>query len=176
MRDVTVRSGRESGNERTEHANNDVASVPIRAIDLGGVALAVPFGPRIYTSGTYGEMWQWIGNGKSLISLVVAVRPGAQESIDGVRHRLLAESDRIGAPLRRPSDGERPRPELVDVPGAVAAFKVPVDGIREGVQLHNAVLVASDSAVTYLVHAAVTDTGAGRRLASSVLSSLQLLG
>lgn len=159
----------------TGHANEDVASAPMR-VDLGSVALAAPRGPRTYTRGTYGEMWQWIGNGSSLISLVVAVRPGAQESVDGVRHRLLAETDRIGASLQRPADGEPPRPELVVVPGAAAAFKVPVDGSREGVRLHNAVLVASDSSATYLVHASVPDTVTGRRLASSLLSSLQLLG
>lgn len=159
----------------TGHANDEVASVPIRAVGLGGVALAAPLGSPTYTRGTYGEMWQWIGNGNSLISLVVAARPGAQESAGGVRYRLLAETDRISVPLRRPADGERPRPELVDVPGAVAAFKMPVDGIREGVRLHNGVLVASDGAVTYLVHAAVTDTETGRRLASSLLSSLQFL-
>lgn len=160
----------------TGHANDDVASVPMRLVDLGGVTLAAPLGPPSYTRGTYGEMWQWIGSGDSLISLVVAVRPSAQESVDGIQHRLLAEADRIGAPLRHAADGERPRPELVDVPGAVASFKVAVDGIREGVQLHNAVLVATDSVVTYLVHVAVTDSATGHRLASSVLSSLQLLG
>lgn len=175
MRDATGRSWRESGAVTTGHAD-DAASVSTRAVDLGDVALVAPLGPPTYTRGTYGEMWQWIGNGNSLISLVVAVRPDAWDSVAGVRHRLLAETHRIGAPLRHPADGERPRPEWVDVPGAVAAFKMPVDGIREGVQLHNAVLAASGSAATYLVHVAVTDTETGRRLASSLLSSLQLLG
>ena len=175
MTDSTVRSWEEPGNAATRHPEY-VASVPMESVDLGGVSLTAPLGSITYTKGTYGEMWQWIGKGNSLISLVVAVRPGAQESVDGVRHRLLAESDRVSAPTQSPSDRERLRPESVDVPGAIAAFKVQVDGTREGLQLHNAVLVASDSVATCLVHAAVTDTEDGRRLASSLLSSLQLLG
>ena len=176
MRDLTSRSWWDPKNLTTGHANDDVGSMPIGTVDLGGAALAAPLGSPAYTRGTYGEMWQWIGDGGRLISLVVAVRPSVQESAEGARSRLLAETDRIGVPLRDAADGRWPTPEWVDVPGAVAAFKGAVDGTREGVRLHNAVLAATDSVVTYLVHVAVTDTEAGRRLASSLLSSLRLLG
>lgn len=160
----------------TGHANGVDSSATMRSVDLGGIALEAPLGPSTHTVGTYGEMWQWIGDGNRLISLIVAVRPGEQESVGGLRNRLLAETDRVRAHLRHTARGERLRPEVVDVRGAFAAFNVSVDGIREGVKLHNALLVATDRVDTYLVHVAVPDTGTGRRLASSLLSSLRLLG
>lgn len=161
---------------RAGHLDGVDSAVTTRSVDLGGIALEAPLGPSTHTVGTYGEMWQWIGDGDRLISLIVAIRLGEQESVGGLRNRLLAEADRVRAHLRHTAGGERLRPEVVHVRGAFAAFNLSVDGIREGVKLHNALLVATDRVDTYLVHVAVPDTGPGRRLASSLLSSPRLLG
>ncbi|GGU21677.1 hypothetical protein GCM10007979_20390 [Nocardioides albus] len=121
-------------------------------------------------------MWQWIGDGNSLVSLIVAVRPGEQESVGGLRNRLLAEVDRVRARLRPTAAGELIRPEMVGVRGAFAAFSMSVGGTREGLELHNDLLIATDRVDMYLVHAAVPGTATGRRLASSLLSSVRLFG
>lgn len=160
----------------TGHANGVDSSATMRSVDLRGIALEAPLGPSTHTVGTYGEMWQWIGDGAKLISLVVAVRPSERESVDGLRNRLLAEVERVGSSLRLASDREQLRPEAIDVNGAFAAFSMSVDGIHEGIKLHNVMLVATGGASTFLAHVAVPDTGTARQVASSILSSLRLLG
>lgn len=157
-------------------AGSESSSVTMKTFDLGRFALEAPLGPPVRTVGTHGEMWQWIGDGAKLISLVVAVRPSERESVDGLRNRLLAEVERVGSSLRLASDREQLRPEAIDVNGAFAAFSMSVDGIHEGIKLHNVMLVATGGASTFLAHVAVPDTGTARQVASSILSSLRLLG
>lgn len=145
--------------------------------DLGSVVIDAPCEMPTYTRGTYGEMWQWIGNGDVLLSLIVATRPDdAAASAEGTRHRLLAEVDRIRGSLDPDPDAGWPRAEAAYVPGASASFLAHVDGLRDGVTVNNTVLVAADSHGTHLLHVAVTNTESGRRLASATASSLRLTG
>lgn len=160
----------------TGHAAGEVSSLTTRLVDLGRMALEAPAWLPTHTVGTHGEMWQWIGDGNNLVSLIVAVRPGEQESVGGLRNRLFAEVDRVRARLRPTAGGKLIRPEMVDVGGAFAAFSMSVSGTREGMELHNDLLIATDRVDMYLVHAAVPGTESGRRLASSLLSSVRLFG
>ena len=144
--------------------------------DIEPAVLVAPLGRPNHTRGTYGEMWQWIEDGVSLFSLILAVRYEGDESAAGARHRLLAEVERIGKPLVLDSEHEAVRPEIAIVPGASAAFKAHVDGVREDVAVHNVVVVAAAHERTYFLHVLVPDTPSGHEQASSMASSLRLVG
>lgn len=144
--------------------------------DIGPAVLVAPLGPPSHTHGTYGEMWQWIGDGVTLFSLVLVARNESDESGAGVRHRLLAEVERVGEPLLLASEDETDRQEIAIVPGASAAFMAHVDGVREGVPVHNRVMVATTHDRTYFLHVCAPDTPSGHEQASSMASSLRLVG
>ncbi|MER7608014.1 hypothetical protein [Nocardioides sp. NPDC127503] len=144
-------------------------------INVGHAALTAPLRPPSHTQGTYGEMWQWIGDGRSLFSLLLVARCDGEESTTGVRHRLLAEVERISKPIV-PCEDETVRTEIAIVAGARAAFVAHVDGIREGVPVRNLVTAAATYERTYFLHVLVPDTQAGHEQASSVASSLRLAG
>lgn len=143
-------------------------------VDLGPVRLLAPDRPPRYTRGTLGEMWQWIGDGENLISLILAARSDSAESAVGVRHRLLAEVQRIGGSLTRSPDAGLASTERAYIPGSSASFIAHVDGVREGILLHNAVVMAAARETSYLLHLAATATPAGRELASRMSLSLRL--
>lgn len=164
------------GGETMTQRHEEVGWMAMDSADLGSVAVDAPSEMPTYTRGTYGEMWQWIGNGHVLLSLIVAARPDDAVSAAGTRHRLLAEVDRIRGPLDLAPDAEWPRTETAYVPGSSASFLAQVDGVRDGIPVSNTVLVAVGSHSTYLLHVAVTDTERGRQLASSIASSLRLTG
>lgn len=142
--------------------------------DVGPVRLLAPDQAPRHTRGTYGEMWQWIGDGESLISLILAARPSGGDTAHGLRHRLLAEVHRISESLLRSSETGLVHAESAYAPGASASFVARVDGVREGVPLHNVVMMATAQWTNYLLHVAATDTPAGRELASRVSASLRL--
>lgn len=146
----------------------------VGTVHVGGIALEAPLGPPTHTVGTFGEMWQWIGDGKRLFSLIVAVREGKHESVDGLRNRLLAETDRVASSLRPLASGGL-RPVEVDVRGVFAAFKTSVDGTRDGIKVHNALLIATDRVNIYFAHVTAPYSETNRRLASSLLSGVRLL-
>jgi hypothetical protein len=56
----------------------------------------------------------------------------------------------------------------------MASFVAHVDGVREGIPLHNAVTMAAARRKIYLLHVAATGTARGRELASTLSSSLRL--
>lgn len=145
-------------------------------IDVGPAVLSAPLRPPSHTQGTYGEMWQWIGDGRTLFSLLLTARYEGEESAKGVRHRLIAEVERIRKPILAPSDDESVRTEIAIVSGARAAFVAHVDGIREGVPVRNLVTAAATYERTYFLHVLVPDTQAGHEQASSMASSLRLAG
>lgn len=149
-------------------------SMSIATVDLRAVTLAAPIEMPNYVRGTYGEMWHWPGDGRDLITLVLASRGVASESPTGVRHRLLAEVGRVCDSLQRAPGAKPPTAERVDVPGASAAYMSRVDGLRGGVPLHNLVAVAERRGSLYLMHVAALDTVIGRELASKISSSLRL--
>lgn len=144
--------------------------------DIGPAALVAPPGPPSHTYGTYGEMWQWIGDGVSLFSLILVTRYEGDDSASGVRHRLRAELERVGKPLQLASEDGADRTEIAIVPGASAAFIGHVDGVREGVPVHNMVVVATTRERTYFLYVLVPDTPSGHKQASSMASSLRLVG
>lgn len=150
------------------------AVLPTTIIDVGPAALAAPLGKASHTLGTFGEMWLWTGDGVGLFSLVLVARYDGEASGMGARHRLLSEVERIRKPLLGGSEGEAVRAEIAVVPGATAAFVAHVDGIREGVPVHNLVLVATTPDRMHLLHVLTPDTETGRDQALSMASSLRL--
>ncbi len=149
---------------------------PAATINVGHAALTAPLGPPSHTQGTYGEMWQWIGDGRSLFSLLLVARRDGEKSTTGVRHRLLAEVERISEPILPTCEDETVRTEIAIVAGARAAFVAHVDGIRQGVPVRHLVTAAATYERTYFLHVLVPDTQAGHEQASSVASSLRLAG
>ena len=143
-------------------------------VDLGPVRLLAPDRPLRYTRGTLGEMWQWVGDGENLISLILAARSGPTESAVGVQHRLLAEVQRIGGSLVRSPGAGLASTERAYIPGSSASFVAHVDGVREGILLHNAVVMAAAPETSYRLHVVATGTQAGRELASRMSLSLGL--
>lgn len=145
-------------------------------INIGPAVLSVPPRPPIHTHGTYGEMWQWIGDGRRLFSLLLTARYEGEKSAKGVQHRLIAEVERIREPMLVSSEDEAVRTEVAIVSGARAAFVAHVDGIRDGVPVRNLVMAAATHERTYLFHILVPDTPVGHEYASSVASSFRLGG
>jgi hypothetical protein len=175
MYDLRSEQTPEDREDAMTRQRSGVASIlPTAHVDLGSVRLLAPDQAPRHTRGTYGEMWQWIGDGESLISLIVAARPSGDDSAQGLRHRLLAEAHRIREPLVRLSDAGLARAESAYVPGASVSFVAHVDGLREGIPLHNVVMMATTLETNYLLHVAATDTPAGREIASRMSASLRL--
>lgn len=145
-------------------------------VEVGPAVLVAPFDPPSRTRGTYGEMWQWNGDGVGLFSLVLVARYEDDDSAAGVRYRLLAEVERVGKQFRLASGDEDLRPRVAIVPGANAAFMACVDGVREGVPVHNMLLVATTRERTYFLHVLAPDTLGGREQAAMIASSLRPVG
>lgn len=147
----------------------------VRHASVGSAALEVPPGPLAYTQGTYGEMWQWRGNGHSLFSLILVHRSDGEVSSARLTRRLRAEVDRVRGHLVNTSMDNPWSPRGHAVPGASVAVTSYVDGTWEGIPLHNSVTMAADADRFYMVHVAAADTLAGRQLAASISSSLRLV-
>lgn len=159
----------------TEDPSNVTTLLPTTSVQIAAAALVAPHTVPRHIQGTHGEMWQWTGDGTSLFSLVLAVRSDGEESPAGLRHRLIAEVERIARPLRLAPSHKPFRPGIAVVPGARAAFIAHLDGVRDGVPIHNAVLVATRRDEVYVLHVAVPDTHLGREQASKMASSLRLV-
>lgn len=145
-------------------------------VGLRTLSVRAPDESPTYTRGTYGEMWNWIGDGRAMFSLIVAARAGGEGTDVGVHRRLVTEADRIGRGLVKAPGSDPLRCQELAVAGADAAFLADVDGLREGLPVHNAVLLASGDGRLVLLHVAVPDTSSGHQLASAVTSSLRLIG
>lgn len=142
---------------------------------VGSLRIDAPFGSSRRTRGSYGEMRQWIGDGHRMFSLVVAFRDEA-ESTMGLRGRLAMEVARVGSTYESDADSGEPRQQVAYVPGSRAAFMSVINGVRDGVGVHNLVLMAAGHTQTHFVHIATPDHDEGRDLAAAVSTSLRLVG
>lgn len=143
---------------------------------LDALTVYAPDVPRKRFNAEHGHMWQWVPRGGPLVSLTVAVRKQTRlTSAAGVRGHLLWELKRHRDAMDLPSDAVMERDIPVHVAGArgiaSAGF---VDGVRSGIRLHNRVVVTTDGADLYVVHAAVGDTDAGRRLAEELTGGIAI--
>lgn len=145
---------------------NHPEPIRLEPVTLSRITVSGPESDLRMFDGKHGRMWQWIGDGRELISLAVSVRRDTQLNTDfGVRGHLVWELDRL--------HGSGPAEDReADVPGAAHAAAGTVDALKEGIRTHNEVLVATDRHDMYVVHAMVTDSAQGRALAQRVLASV----
>jgi hypothetical protein len=140
---------------------------------LGPVSLvALGETPR-HVRATHGHLWQWIGDGEELISLTVAVRETKLGSPTGVRHHLDWEARQVLAGMD-PDVSSSSSSVLVDVPGATGAAAADVPGRVRGVDVRNRIIVTTDGQYMHVIRALVPDTDAGRDVAESVTTALQV--
>lgn len=142
---------------------------------VGSLRIDAPFGSPRRTRGSHGEMWQWIGDGHKMFSLIVASRDEV-ESTMGLRRRLATEVARVGSAYKLDTDPSEARLQVAYVPGSRAAFMSIANGARDGVRVHNLVLMAAGHTQTHLVQIASPDDNEGRDLAAKLSKTLRLVG
>jgi hypothetical protein len=116
-------------------------------------------------------MWQWHGDGRDLITRIVAVRRPFMASATAVRHLLIAEMRRISDEFD--DDSTDTEVSVSHVRGSRAAFHATTSGITNGTRLHNDVLMATDGSALYLSRVVSLDTADGRATAEAMNSNIQ---
>lgn len=143
----------------------------IQTVNIGSVQVSSPRSPCHHVTGSHGEMWQWYGDGRDLITRIVVVRRPCMESATAVRHLLIAEMRRISDEFDDdPTDTEV---SVSHARGAPAAFRATSSGITSGIRLHNDVLMATDGSSLYLSRVVSPDTADGKGLAKAMNSNIQ---
>lgn len=143
----------------------------LHTVNIHSVQTSVPRSPCHHVTGSHGEMWQWYGDGRDLITRIIAVRRPYMASATAVRHLLISEMRRISDELEDdPIDTEA---SLSHVRGSRAAFHATSSGITSGIRLHNHVLMATDGYALYLSRVVSPDTADGRRVAEAMNSNTQ---
>ncbi|QIX26346.1 hypothetical protein ncot_06830 [Nocardioides sp. JQ2195] len=136
------------------------------------MTLPVPAVAPSHFSGRHGEMWQWLGDGRELISLSLAVRETRLGTPQGVADHLSWEIDRIRKQLDAGADSRVHAGVDVRVRGAVGSAAADVDGTQRSLEVRNRLVVTTDGAHMHLVQVMVRDHEAGRELASEISSGL----
>lgn len=143
----------------------------LQTVNVDSVQTRAPRSPCHHVTGSNGEMWQWYGDGRDLITRIVAVRRPCMASATAVRHLLIAEMRRISDEFDdAPTDTEV---SVSHVRGSRAAFHATSSGITSGIRLHNDVLMATDGSSLYLSRVVSPDTADGRGLAEAMNSNIQ---
>ena len=141
-------------------------------IQVGTLHLRAPdTEPQIIT-GTHGQVAQWTGDGRTLVSFSVATRVDSHlTSPFSLANHVRWELDR----LQQRMDGEVQRVEATnrEIPGATGAAVGEIGGVRMTLATHNEVLATSDGQDQYVVHAMVTDTPEGRACAAELLRDVR---
>lgn len=143
----------------------------LQTVNIDSVQTSAPRSPCHHVIGSHGEVWQWYGDGRDLITRIVAVRRPCMPSATAVRHLLIAEMRRISDEFDDdPTDTEVC---VSQVHGSQAAFHATSSGITSGIRLHNDVLMATDGSSLYLSRVVSPDTADGRGLAEAMNSNIQ---
>lgn len=144
----------------------------LETIDLGPVTLLAPDEAPRSLRGTYGQMWQWVGDGSEYYTLAVAVRETRLGNAHGTRDHLSWEVRQLQP---EPADGaEAPdvRELMVMVDGATASAAADVTGQVGGHDVRHRIVVTTDGTVQHVMRLVVPDNAAGTDTAERVLSSL----
>lgn len=136
------------------------------------MTLPVPAVEPSHFTGRHGEMWQWLGNGRELISLSVAVRETRLGTLRGVADHLNWEVERIREQFDAGTDARVHDGVPLHVEGAVGSAAADVDGTQRTVEVRNRLVVTTDGAHMHVVQVMVRDHAAGRELASEISSRL----
>lgn len=141
---------------------------------VGPVQLQAPRVEVRHTRGTHGDMWQWIGDGDGVISLIVAVRRTQLGSSSGAKHHLQAEMDRLERGLDIEHGSEHHTIDARPVPGAAAEAAGVVSGVRHGVKTRDTILVTTDHIYMHLIHIMTPNTTRGIASADEIQSSVEV--
>lgn len=139
---------------------------------LGPMNLLAPNQAPRHIRGAHGDLWQWFGSGRELISLTVAVRETQIGNARGVRDHALWEAERLSQSMDRGPADPVSTSAPARVPGSVGAAAAVVDGVYSGVSTHNRIVVTSDGQYMHVVHAMTTNTPRGRRRAAALVDDL----
>lgn len=150
------------------------ATIQLAQHRVGPVQLQAPHIEVRHTRGTHGDMWQWIGDGANLISLIVAVRRTRLGSATGVKHHLQAEMDRLERGLDIEHGSEHHTIDARPVPGASAEAAGVVSGVRDGVKTRDTVVVTTDHTYMHLIHIMTPNTTRGISVAEAISSSVEI--
>lgn len=142
--------------------------------ELGAMRLLVPSGDPKALAGTHGQLWQWVGDGRTLIALTVTIRQDTQMTTPmRIHNHLTWELDQLAEQMTDVHDRVEPpfgpdgAPEGTWAVGSLA-------GTRKRLAAEARVLVTTDGEDLYIVQIVVTETPEGRALAGEVLSSVEL--
>lgn len=139
---------------------------------LGPMNLLAPSQSPRHVRGTHGDLWQWIGSGRELISLTVAVRETQIGNARGVRDHALWEAERLSRSMDHGSEDAVATSAPPRVPGSVGVAAAVVNGVYSGISTHNRIVVTSDGQYMHVVHAMTTNTPQGRRRAAALVDDL----
>lgn len=143
-------------------------------VGTGPVSLPAPSsGPR-QLDGARGHLWQWVGDGRPLLSLSVAARTTRLGTVAGTAGHLGWEVRQVTASLDDLPTTRTTPDVAVEVRGASAARAAYVDGVREGLAVRTAVVVSTDGQVQHVLRVVVADTGDGRDVVDRVLGDLEV--
>lgn len=154
---------------------------PMHAVRLGPMQMGVPQVDAIsHVRGVYGELWQMLGDGRELVCITVSTKQTPMGTADGLRDHLDWEAQHQASGSRW-VDPRRVVPDLrsaevVHVPGAVHAAKVSVRRVCQGIPVYSIFVGTSDGPWMHVVHLAMRDTDAGRRLGATISASVRYGG
>jgi len=150
------------------------AALRLSQESAGPIRLLAPSTGEQHTTGTHGEMWQWVGDGGDLISLIVAVRRTRLGTSSGVRQHLTWEFDRLQRTFDPDIAASRQGPEFRPIRGATAVAIGTLTGVRSGIRIHNSVVVTTDRTWMHVIHIMTPDTNRGRSFATTVGDSVEV--
>lgn len=141
---------------------------------VGPVTTAAPEAEPRHVLASHGHLWQWVGDGRELISLSVTVRRTRLGTPAGVRHHLTWEAQQVRETLEAGTGPGRATDVLVDVVGASTSAAADVDGRMQGLDVHNRLVVTTDGQYMHVVRILVPDSNAGRELSETISSALRV--
>ncbi|MGH3447497.1 MAG: hypothetical protein ACRDQA_08020 [Nocardioidaceae bacterium] len=141
------------------------------SMQLGEIHLPTPSTKPMWVTGDSGQLWEWTGDGKVLVALLVASRHSNIPNEQGVKGHLSREIDQIRE--------EMERVEITDVPTTVehaaSSRGSYVDGTYEDTRLRHGLVVSTDGQeLVHVVHVVVSSTYEGRELADEIMTSISL--
>lgn len=147
---------------------------------LGPMRIGSPRpGPIRHIKCQYGDMWQVVGDGAPLISVVVAVKRTPIESVDGLRGHLDWEAQRQVANTRTLdlalATADLPEADETWISGARHAAKVVFNTARGGLRLHNIIVASAAAGEMQRTHVATMNTELGREMADAMASTMCLV-
>ncbi len=143
-------------------------------LDLGPLSVRAPAREPRQFEGRFGHLWQWVGDGEPLLTLVVAVRETRLSTGAAAERTLTTETGRVRDSFDADTEVHVRRVRDMQVDGARGAAAATVTGVLDGLAVRNGLIVTTDGTHVHVVRLAVADTDEGKALLGHVLDDVHV--